>query len=425
MLQNKLNLAKSLQCLLLALIGFLCFSCNSPYKKPIIIWTNRSEFASYVELFNASQDDCKAIVVYKENPADSFPVAKDETPPDIVIGPWLKNETVRKNFIPLDYLFRNVQMQQQVFYPQLLEIGNINDKQYLLPVSFNIPAIIFSKQNKEIVKNSYILSLDEVKEISATYNKKNKSKIYTSMGFAPRWNSEFLYTVAKLQGSDFHEHGRSFDWDKNSLDRSIAYLKNWTITNNETTTAEEDFAFKYLYMPEYKLVSTEHCLFAYTTSEKLFSIPGEKLSDIEYRWLHYNNKIPIEDEIISLGLHKKSKNIDGAEIFILWLMKEETQRAILERNKKMKLNTTTFGIAGGFSAIKNVNERVFTQYMPILMGNLPIAEYLQSPNILPAHWDQIKERVIIPYLREATDTENQVTEQSLLDKISDWNKQYF
>jgi hypothetical protein len=178
-------------------------------------------------------------------------------------------------------------------------------------------------------------------------------------------------------------------------------------------------------MPEYKLVSTNNCLFSYTTSDRLFSIPEEKLGDVEYRWLHYNNKIPIEDKIISLGVHKKSKNIDNAEIFILWLMKEETQRAILERNKNMKLNTATFGIAGGFSAIKSVNDRVFSQFMPILMGNLPVAEYLQSPNILPAHWEDIKERVIIPYLKEATDTENQVTEQAFLDKISDWNKQYF
>ena len=243
MLQNKLNFAKSLQCLFLALIGFLCFSCNSPYENPIIIWTDRSEFASYVELFNASQDDCKAIVVYKENPADLFPVAKDETPPDIVIGPWLKNETIRKNFIPLDYLFGNMQLQRNIFYPQLLEIGNINDKQYLLPISFNIPAIIFSKQNKDLIKNSYILSVDEVQEISKTYNKKNKSKIFTAMGFAPGWNSEFLYTVAKLRGSNFQEVGRSFTWDKVALEESINYLKNWTVTNNESTSAEEDFAF--------------------------------------------------------------------------------------------------------------------------------------------------------------------------------------
>ena len=97
MFQNKSKLAKSLQGILLAFVGFFSFSCNSAYENPVIIWTNRSEFASYVELFNASQNDCKAIVVYKNSPAESFPVPKDETPPDLVIGPWLKNEKVRKN----------------------------------------------------------------------------------------------------------------------------------------------------------------------------------------------------------------------------------------------------------------------------------------------------------------------------------------
>lgn len=425
MFQNKSKLAKSLQGILLAFVGFFSFSCNSAYENPVIIWTNRSEFASYVELFNASQNDCKAIVVYKNSPAESFPVPKDETPPDLVIGPWLKNEKVRKNFIPLDYLFGSSQLQQQSFYPQLLEVGNIKGEQYLLPISFNIPAIIFSKGNKDLVKDNHHITIDEIKEISVTYNKKNKSKIFTSMGFAPRWNSEFLYTVAKMQGANFQEQGRTFNWDKTSLDNTISYLKDWTKTNNGSTTAEEDFSFKYLYMPEYKLVSTDNCLFAYTTSDKLFSIPEEKLSDIEFRWLHNNHKIPVEDDIISLGLYKKSKNIEAAELFILWLMKEESQKEILERNKKMKLNTATFGIAGGFSAIKSVNERVFTQFNPMLIGNLPTSEYLQTLNILPPHWEQIKERVIIPYLLEATDTENQVTEQALLDRISDWNKQYF
>ncbi len=425
MLLNKLKFTKSLQEILLVFVGFLSFSCNSTYENPIVIWTNKSEFVSYVELFNASQDDYKAIVVYKESPAESFPVAKDEVPPDIVVGPWLKNETIRKNFLPLNYLFAGMQLQEQNFYPQLLEVGNINNRQYLLPVSFNVPVIIFSKQNEDLITNNYLLSLDEIKEISLTYNRKNKSKIFTSMGFAPRWNKDFLYTVAKMQGSNFQEQGRSFSWDKSKLDESINYLREWTTTNNETTTAEDDFSFKYLYMPSYKLVSSEHCLFAYSTSDKLFSIPEEKLSDIDYRWIHYENKIPVEDNIISLGLYKKSKNIEHAENFILWLMQEDTQKAILERNKSMKLNTATFGIAGGFSAIKSVNERIFTQFNSKLMGNLPIAECLETPNILPAHWDEIKEKVIIPYLMEATDTENQVTEQVLLDKISDWNKQYF
>ena len=228
MFLNKSKFLKSLQGILIAFVGFLSFSCDTSYKNPIVIWTNKSEFASYVELFNASQDDYKAIVVYKESPAESFPVAKDETPPDLVIGPWLKNQTVRKNFIPLDYLLKNVQMQEKIFYPQLLEVGNINDSQYLLPVSFNIPAIIFSKQNKDLIKDNYLLSLDEIKEISATFNKKNKSKIFTSMGFAPRWNSDFLYTATKLKGVRFSEKNGDIFWNEDLLNDTISSLKQWT-----------------------------------------------------------------------------------------------------------------------------------------------------------------------------------------------------
>ena len=427
LINNKLlNICKkSLLFVFLTIEGFLFLGCNEKLDKPIIIWTNKSEFASYVELFNASQDECKAIVVYKESPVESFPPEKDEVKPDIVIGPWLKNETIRKNFTPLDYLFHSSQMKHTQFYSPLLEIGNINDRQYLLPVSFNIPAIIFSKKDSDKVTDNYILSLDEIKQIGGDYNKVNKNGIFTAMGFAPRWNSNFIYTVAKLQGADFKEKGHSYTWNQTALDNTITYLKEWTLTENESTTEEDDFSFKYLYMPAYKIVSTDRCLFSFISSKDLFSIPEEKLTDIDFRWLHYNNKIPVDDEIISLGLYKKSKNTDAAELFILWLMNEDNQKAILERNNKMKLNTKTFGIAGGFSAIKTVNERVFTQFSPLLMGNLPIAEYLTTSNILPAKWELIKEKVILPYLLDATNTTKEVSEEDLQERIIEWNKQYF
>jgi len=400
-------------------------ACSQNYKKPVIIWTDKSEFASYAELFNASQDQCKVIVIYKESPAEAFPIPKDVQAPDIVIGPWLKNERVRKYFSPLDHLFNDLQLNKSIFYSQLLEIGNIDDKQYLLPVSFNLPAIIFSKKNQELIDESYILSLDQIKNISASYNEKNKSGVFTAMGFAPRWNPNFLYTAAKLKGANFKETGDSFSWNEQNLQRAISYLTEWTTSHNESTSTESDFAFKYLYTPAYKLISSNRCLFAYTSSNLLFNLPAEKIQDIEYRWLHENYSIPIEDKIISLGLYKKSKNTDAAELFILWLMKESSQKAILERQSKMNLSTATFGIADGFSSIKSVNERVFPVYYPILFRNLPVAEYVTSPNILPSRWESIKEKVIMPYLLAAVDTGAQEPEMTLQKRFSEWNKQYF
>ncbi len=419
------SLAKTVPVLLAAGAVFLLSACSRVYEDPVIIWTDKSEFVSYAELFNASQDACKAIVIYKESPCESFPVPKDEQPPDIVIGPWLKNERVRKYFTPLDHLFNDLQLNRSIFYTQLLEIGNIDDKQYLLPVSFNLPAVIFSRKNQDLITDNYVLSLDQIRDISAKFNTKNSKGIYTAMGFAPRWNSSFLYTAAKLKGTNFKENGDSFSWNNQNLGKTVDYLRSWTLAVNDSTEAEADFAFKYLYTPSYKLVSSARCLFAYTNSNTLFNLPAEKIQDIEYRWLHENYSIPIEDQIISLGLYTNSKNTDAAELFILWLMKESSQKDILERQSTMNLNTATFGIANGFSSIKSVNERIFPVYYPILLRNLPVAEYLTCPNILPPRWETIKEKVIIPYLLSAVDTGIEETEQSLKESYAEWNKQFY
>ena len=125
----------------------------------IVIWTSCREFAQYIELFNRHHKDNCAILVYKENPALSIPPAKDETPPDIIVGSWLRTDAPQKTFKSLDYLFDTKKLSSEIFYPQLLESGKRKQVQYLLPVSFNLPAVIFSTENKELVDDSYTLSL--------------------------------------------------------------------------------------------------------------------------------------------------------------------------------------------------------------------------------------------------------------------------
>ncbi|HZK20490.1 MAG TPA: hypothetical protein VFC68_07185, partial [Treponemataceae bacterium] len=108
----------------LVLIVSLSF-CKVKHTQPVIIWTNEAEFASYAELFNASQDKVKAVVLYKKNPVEAFPPSEDEEEPDIVVGQWLKNKKTRRNFIPIDYLFTDQHIDKHIFYPQLLSLGSI------------------------------------------------------------------------------------------------------------------------------------------------------------------------------------------------------------------------------------------------------------------------------------------------------------
>ena len=159
--------------ILLAAFSILC-SCDETEQSRIIIWTSSAEFAQYTELFNFTHPGSNAVIVYKENPAQELPPAKDELPPDIVIGSWLCTDKTQKQFKSLDYLFDRQTISSSMFYSQLLEAGKIRKTQYLLPVSFNLPAVIFSNANDSLITENYTLTLDQIKSIGYSYNEKNK-----------------------------------------------------------------------------------------------------------------------------------------------------------------------------------------------------------------------------------------------------------
>ena len=134
------------------LIALTFQSCSSKKKnRRVVIWTNNSELVQYIELFNATHET-KAVLVYKENPAASLPPQKNELLPDIVIAPYLKNRETSKNFESLDFLFDRKYLKSDDFYSGLLKYGDIFFTIRLLPVSFNLPAIIFSKENRKFVQ---------------------------------------------------------------------------------------------------------------------------------------------------------------------------------------------------------------------------------------------------------------------------------
>lgn len=411
--------------LLISAASLFSISCKNASDKPVIIWTSCPEFASYVEVFNASQNKIKAVVVYKEQPARTLPSGKNEEPPDIVIGPWLKNAATRKFFTPVDYLFSEQQINKAIFYPQLIDYGNISEKQYLLPVNFNLPAVIFDSKKDSIIQSKQLISLDDIRTIAGNFNAKNKSNTYTAMGFGPSWNKDFLYLIAKFEGTSFREKATSFSYNEKKMASAVNYIRNWTATQNIDTSSEQNFQFKYLYMPEYKQVTSGRCLFGYMTSNDFFALSEEHQSGISLRWIAKNDKVPVEDGIITMGLYKEARNVGKAEAFMSWFFKESTQETLLKHTADMKLDNTSFGITGGFSSIRSVNEKIYPQYYRQLVGNIPSSDFITTPNILPYRWPSLKERIILPYLSESTNTNTTTPIRTLEDRIAEWNKQYF
>jgi len=394
-------------------------SCGD--TKTSLIWTDRGEFALYAEYFNNAQSQYKVSVKFVESPVEELFSASNSAKrnvPDIVAASWLKNSQTGTYFKSLEGIFGANKLSRSVFYPRLLAIGRIERSQYLLPVSFNIPALIFSRGRENELSNQFTVDFDEVKSLSKKYNTMSRG-VYTRMGFSPLWDDDFLFAAAFLSGTSFRE-ANPLAWDSLALERSMTFINNWTNEINTSTQDEDDFTFKYFFEPPEKLIQSGRILFSYMESSRLFLLSEESKNALDFRWVMEQDRIPLTEDSVYIGIPKKAKSQKAAKAFIQWFFRTENQRKLLEYSRTNRINENIFGICGGFSALSTVTEQIYPLFYPELLGRMPPSEYYTLPNVLPANWITIKERVILPYLHDRARSEKAEDTYPLERRLSDW-----
>ena len=399
----------------LAAAAAVFLSCSGE-NETAILWADRPEFAFYGEYFNAAQDQYKVEVRYFDSPAQKLKEAGSR--PDIVAGSWLKSASTRVFFKPLDGFLRGGGLSNGAFYPRLLAMGNIDGRQYLLPVSFNAPVVIFARDKGTALSNPFTIGFDEMKRLGREYNLEHNG-VYTRMGFSPLWDDNFLFAAAALFNVSFRE-AAPLAWDAAALDRAMRFIVEWTDDVNTNVQAEEDFTFKYFYEPPEKLALSGRILLTCMDSDGFFTLAEERRNNLDFRWLAERNVIPLTESSVYLGLSKKGKAPKAAAAFARWFFQAETQRSFLETSRRIRMNETSFGIGGGFSALRSVTEQVFPQFYPGLLGHMPPEDFLSPPNILPSNWMILKERVILPYLHERARHSGQEELLPLEKRITGW-----
>ena len=222
------------------------------------------------------------------------------------------------------------------------------------------------------------------------------------MGFSPRWNGDFLVLATSAAGAAFRE-GKPLSWSEPGLGAGIGAMRAWVEKANASAALEDDFQFKYLFTPAYQYVASGRALFAYVDSADFFVIPEEKRASLDFRWFAAaGGEVPVSDDIVYAAMPRSGKGKQAAEAFLKWLFREDSQRAILERSRRTRALESSFGVAGGFSSIRSVNERAFPLYYPSLVGHMPPADAMRAPNVLPSDWPALKAAVVAPWLVETT-----------------------
>ncbi len=395
MTNGKLRLQAMVALTLYSLTLLSCGIIDSPEAE---LRTDVPQMALYAAAFNTSQSRYRISVSYDQHLAENLP--EQNPKPALVIGRYLKNSQVRSYFQSLDHLFSELVLNQSSFYPGLLELGNHEGRQLLLPVSFNLPLIVFKTTLDQSMADGFVIDLSELESKGKELNKADKNT-FTTMGFGPRWSTDFLYSTVELYGAGFKE-GQPLKWNRDGLIAALNNIRSWSERANGSVTKEDEFQFKYLYLPGYKSVEEGRIGYAAMDSSELFIVAEERRPSLSFRWLSKDGAVPVDDNIVYAGICRDGQGKPAAEAFLKWFYSEDTQKSILEEARRFRSMESSFGIAGGFSSIRAVNEKLFPLFYPSLLGKMPPAHYIKAPNILPSAWPEIKESIVLPFLLEAT-----------------------
>jgi ABC-type glycerol-3-phosphate transport system substrate-binding protein len=395
--------------------SMLCLSsCSLVESRTARLWTDNPQFALYAAAFNSAQSKYILEVHYDAKAASSLAglvTRKAKSWPDLVVASWLRSGSAKT----ASQLWRNLNgFDAGSFYASLLKSGQVGNKQYLLPVSFNLPALVLKTDNEGRPSSSFTIKLDEIRSLGKAYDNDGQQ-----MGFSPVWNKSFLPLMARLEGVDFAFSGKTgtepLAWNNDKLQSTLSLARDWV--NDEGAANIDDFIFKYFYQSEASCVSTGRILFCYMTSSDFFSLNREQRRSLTFRWIASDSgSIPVDEDTVYLGICKYGRGKQAAEAFVKWFFREDVQHSLLSAG--------TFGIAGGFSTLKNLTSLDFPVFYPALLGHVPDEEILSPGQPLPRTWPFLDKNVITPWLYSFAHGDSSAAPGATLEKkIAAWLRQ--
>jgi len=386
---------------LFAAWSVLCVaSCSPAGSNVAVLWTDRPEFAFYAKYFNASQNRYKVEVFHHYFPVRRLRDSPER--PDIVAASWLQGAAAREFFMPLDAFVTGDKRIDDAFYSRLLAKGNFDGVQYLLPVSFNAPLAVFADGRSRQIYSPLTIGLEEMRELGGGFNARTGAA-FTRMGFSPTWDEDFLFVAAALFDASFMEAaaGRgTLAWNSANVERAADFIHGWITETNFSVQSAENFTFRFFTVPPANMVLLERVMFTYMDSAGFFTLAEDRRNNLGFRWIAERDNIPLSEGAVYLGVVRDGNAPGAADAFVRWFFDTETQRSLLERSHKFRQMETSFGIAGGFSALRPVTEQIFPRFYPDLLGKIPPEDFFSPANVLPGDWAAMKERVVLPYLRE-------------------------
>lgn len=386
--------------------------CGSNTSEPVTVWTSEPLIADYFDWYNANVDGAPVEVRPIEAGAGYELVTTEESSPDLIIDRNLLKGDASAEYASLDGI---VDGRVDEFYRPILEAGRIDETFRLVPLSFDVPAVMFADAWQPAQDERRSLDIEELREAAGAFNESNDERP-VRMGYSPIWQPSFALAATNAFGVRFREGPEEMPlWSSDAADEVIAFMREWSTQTNPGAGAEESFQDRYLVGPGNRSVQQGRAGFWYTTAAEFYTMPDREIADLDVRWLTRDNTLDVGDHIRWAAIPAGSDQPESARSLLRWLLNPDTQRRLIDASYGDR--EPSFGLASGFSSLKEVNTRYLTETHPELTGRVPGESQLRRPVVEHALWPRLAEGVVIPWLREAVQEEQDLP---LAERLRNW-----
>ncbi len=370
--------------ILCALVPLL-FSCRKENPQ-LTVYSDTAETAILVDLFNQTQKNYHARFIYAGTEKGELQGPGSH---EVIIGRDIHSSAYKTRMKNLDG-YRTSSFVSSV-YPSILKTGVEDRELRTIPLSLELPAVLSSPGTGDDGK---FIDWDEMTDLSSEFNELEDEALI-HCGFSPLWSDSFLKTWfnAKVNLNT----GMESDADFLPVIESADALIDWINEVNGGLDADEAYSAKYRYIPDYRLVMEGRSAFTVLPLSAWALLPDTITRGLSMQLLNPGKGL-IALDILSIGLPENSRNPEGADAFLEWLLRESTWVDYLKLNSRYRDESFTF--LGGISASEKLNIRLLPEYFPSAAVIAPRkGEFAAQPEI-PSQWSKVWTSLFLPLVKD-------------------------
>ncbi len=371
------------------IIPVLIVSCKKDTPN-IVVYTDIPEAVILMNQFNTDQSDFTVETLFLNNPEEN--ISLEST--DLILARDIHAPAYMELMKNLNKYRANEFLQG--IYPEILQSCILDTELKLIPLSLGLPLAVRSTPTESAGKYIDWKTLSEEASAVNSYNDGH----LTRTGFSPLWSDDFILSYLTAgSGSTL----TLLETEGDYYLKKTGELTQWIEENNSGSTEIERFMEKYMYIPDYRLLSSDRIGFCIMKLSDYLLLTDSITHKLSFKLFTVSGRLQ-PTQIISAGIPEGAPNSDGAEALLSWLIQKDTWESFIYST--IRNRDKAFGLEG-ISASYTINESIFSKAYPILKEHIPYPGEFDRISTPVPQWKRIKQELLLPHTLKVLKGEEQ------------------